>query len=116
MQSPKIESYRFGRIQIDGKSYSNDVIIFPDHVMGDWWRDEGHVLHPADLKNVFNANVDVLIVGQGAHGRMRVTKATREKVQAAGIKLIVKNTNEAVEAYNAVRDEKNVAAALHLTC
>ena len=116
MATPKIEAYRFGQIQIDGSAYSNDVIIFPDHVMSDWWRDKGHVLQPQDLEHVLNADVDVLIVGQGASGRMRVTEATRQQVAGAGIDLIAKHTHEAVETYNAMRDEKKVIAALHLTC
>jgi hypothetical protein len=116
MAIPKIGSYRFGHIEIDGDSYTNDVIIFPDHVMSNWWRDEGHILKPEDLEAVFSADVDVLVVGQGANGRMRVTQATRQKVESAGINLITKNTHDAVETYNAMRDEKNVVAALHLTC
>jgi hypothetical protein len=116
MQAPKIESYRFGHIEIDGQSYSNDVIIFPDHVMSNWWRDEGHVLKPEDLKKVLTADLDVLVVGQGANGRMRVTSATRRQVQEAGFELIVKNSHDAVETYNVLRGQEKVAAALHLTC
>ncbi len=116
MQTPRINAYRFGHIEIDGQAYTNDVIIFPDHVMSDWWRDEGHVLQPQDLERVFAADVDVLIVGQGANGRMRVTQATRQQVEAAGIDLLVKHTHEAVETYNEMRDKKNIVAALHLTC
>ena len=40
-----IESYRFGKIVINGKSYSSDVIIIGDHVKANWWRREGHRLH-----------------------------------------------------------------------
>ncbi|MGC9398298.1 MAG: Mth938-like domain-containing protein [Anaerolineae bacterium] len=116
MAAPKINAYRFGHIEIDGQSYTSDVIIFPDHVMSGWWRQEGHVLYPTDLESVFEADVEALIVGQGAYGRMRVTQATRRKVKSAGIDLIVQHTHDAVETYNAMREEKNVVAALHLTC
>jgi len=44
-----IEHYEFGHIVIRGKSYSSDVIIYPDHVDSDWWREEGHRLSPVDL-------------------------------------------------------------------
>jgi hypothetical protein len=46
MIPPKIDSYKFGRIVIDGQAYSRDVIILPDRVIRDWWRDSGHILHP----------------------------------------------------------------------
>ena len=32
--APKIESYRFGHIVIDGETHTNDVIILPERVIG----------------------------------------------------------------------------------
>jgi hypothetical protein len=116
MPAPQIESYRFGRIVIDGQTHHKDVIILPDRVIGGWWRKEGHALHPDDLEAVFEAAPEVLIVGQGASGLMRVAQETRRALQAAGIELVALPTKEAVEMYNATREERIVAAALHLTC
>jgi len=112
----KIESYRFGRIVIEGKAHHKDVIILPDRVIGGWWRKEGHALHPEDLKAVFEAAPEVLVVGQGASGLMRITPETEQALHDAGIELITLPTGEAVEAYNRLRGERAVAAALHLTC
>ena len=47
----KIDSYSFGRIVINGKTYTSDVIIFPDKVDASWWRKEGHLLQLADGKS-----------------------------------------------------------------
>lgn len=117
MAAPKIESYQFGRIKIDGHAYTNDVIILSDHVVDNWWRKEGHVLHPEDLDVVFDAAPEMLVVGQGANGRMRVTNATRRRLESAGIELVALNSHEAVDRYNDLRTtQKRVAAALHLTC
>ena len=38
MAVPKVESCSFGEIVIDGKHYSNDVIIYPTRVDDHWWR------------------------------------------------------------------------------
>lgn len=116
MSAPQIESYRFGHIVIDGKSYSQDVIILPDRVLGGWWRKEGHVLHSDDLYAVFKAEPNLLVVGQGANGRMAVTQETRQAVKEAGIELIALDTEEACQTYNRMRGKQAVAAALHLTC
>ncbi len=116
MTAPRIETYRFGHIVIDGHPQSRDVIILPDRVIGGWWRREGHVLHPDDLKAVFQAAPQTLVVGQGAQGRMRVTQETRQALQAAGIELIAQATEKACQTYNAMRDKQDVAAALHLAC
>jgi hypothetical protein len=114
--SAKIDSYRFGQVVIDGTPHHKDVIILPDRVIGGWWRKEGHALHPEDLEAVFEATPEVLVVGQGAYGRMQVTDETERALQDAGIKLIALPSGEAVETYNRLRGERAVAAALHLTC
>jgi hypothetical protein len=116
MSTPRVESYQFGRVVIDGKVYHKDVIILPDRVIGGWWRKEDHALHPGDLEAAFEAAPEVLIVGQGASGLMQVTEETRQALQAANIKLVALPTEEAIEAYNRLRAEHAVAAALHLTC
>jgi hypothetical protein len=116
MSTPKIESYHFGEIVIDGQTYTNDVIILPDRVVSGWWREKGHELHPEDLDAVMEAGPGLLIVGRGAQGRMRVTRATHDALEQAGIDLVVKMTEQACEEYNALRDVQDVAAALHLTC
>ena len=65
MPVPQIDSYRFGEIVIDGRHYSHDVIIYPDHVDSDWWRAEGHSVEPSDLAEVLESPPEVLVIGQG---------------------------------------------------
>jgi hypothetical protein len=126
MRVPEIKSYRFGCIVIDGETHTKDVIILPDRVIGNWWRQEGHSLHPGDLADIVDLcgsavavsaiRPQVLIIGQGAYGRMRVTSEAQEALQAAGIELIIQPTKEACQTYNRLRERRMVAAALHLTC
>lgn len=111
-----IESYSFGKIVIDGREYSSDVIIFPDKVESNWWRKEGHSLYEEDIKSVLERRPEVLVVGTGSMERLTVPPETRERVKSEGIKLIIKPTEKACKTYNEVLQEKDVAAALHLTC
>jgi len=113
---PQIEDYRFGHIVIDGQSYSNDVIIFPDRVMSNWWRDQGHSLSVDDLDKVLAASPQVLIIGKGANGRMSVPAGTRNRVEEQGIEVIIHKTEKACQVYNQISEEKEAVAALHLTC
>jgi len=113
---PHIESYQFGEIVVDGRRYSKDVIIYPDHVQGDWWREEGHSLAPADIWEVLQSPPDVLVIGQGSAARMDVPDETRRRLQEAGIQVIAEPTEQACETYNQLRAKKRVVAALHLTC
>ena len=111
-----IDDYRFGRIVIDGQTYDKDVIILPDRVIANWWRREGHRLYPEDLEVVFEASPEVLVVGQGMPGRMRVSPEAERALQAAGIELVVLSTKAACRTYGELAAYKVAAAAMHLTC
>jgi hypothetical protein len=116
VSAPKIETYRFGHLVVDGQIHTKDLIILPDQVIGGWWRQEGHAVHPDDLATVLNADPEILIVGQGAYGRMHVTSEANQALLAARIELIAQPTKQACQTYNQMRAQRRVAAALHLTC
>jgi hypothetical protein len=116
MAVPKIESYQFGEIVIDGQRYSSDVIVYPDRIDSQWWRKEGHSLEPADVWEILQAPPEVLVIGQGNPGRMDVPAVTWRKLEEAGIEVIVEPTTRACDTYNRLRLKRRVVAALHLTC
>ncbi len=111
-----IDSYDFGEIVIDGKSYSADVIILPDRVIDNWWRDEGHKLCPTDLWDAVQAGPEVLVVGTGYDGAVEVLPETYDYLRQKGIELRVERTAQACQLYNRLCASRRVAAALHLTC
>jgi hypothetical protein len=113
---PNIESYGFGHIVIDGQSYRSDVIVYPDHVKSRWWRKSGHTLIVEDIQDVLELKPEVLVVGTGAIGLMRVPEDTRQQIQKHGIELVCERTGAAVETYNRLAPTLEVVAALHLTC
>ncbi len=112
-----IEEYDFGRIRVSGKTFFRDLIVFPDEILPNWWRREGHNLCMDDLQAVLERKPEILVIGNGYSGVMRVPKDIIEKIEDMGIRVIVRNTREAVKEYNRLaREGKRVAAALHLTC
>ncbi len=112
-----VEEYEFGRIKVAGKTYLRDLIVFPDEVIPNWWRKEGHNLCLEDLEEVLKRKPEILIIGNGYSGVMRVSKDLIQKLREQGIEVIVMNTRKAVNEYNKIAKEgKKVAAALHLTC
>jgi len=115
-RSPKIDAYRFGRIVIDGVLHTKDVILLPGRVIAGWWRQEGHALHPQDLEAVFAARPRVLVIGQGAYSRMRVTEEAKQALSDHGIDCLILPTEQACQAYNQLCAAGEAAAALHLTC
>jgi len=111
-----IESYGFGRMRIDGVTYTSDLIIFPDRVKSDWWRIEGHRLHIEDLAEVLRAKPETLVVGTGYYGLMKVLPETESHLRAEGIRLITEKTGKAYRIYNDLSRSGRVAGAFHLTC
>jgi hypothetical protein len=114
-----IDSYSFGRIVVDGKRYTTDVIIFPDRVRDNWWRKEGHRLHIEDIEALVREKPDVIVVGTGDFGLMKVLSETKGFIESKKIELIIVRTKKACKVYNQLNSKnknKKVVAALHLTC
>ena len=112
---PEIEGYGFGRVTIDGREETRDVIVLPERVLRGWWRKEGHGLVLEDLDDVLDELPERLLVGTGAYGRMRPDPGALEELRVRGIEVEVLRAAEAVERYGEV-DPRKTAAALHLTC
>lgn len=110
-----INSYSFGRIVIDGKEYTRDIIVFPDRIDADWWRKEGHKLCIDDIKDIIKEKPEVLVVGTGYHGLMKVLPKAEKRLNSEGIKVIAQRTRKACKTYNGLKSNK-VVAAFHLTC
>lgn len=83
MEKARITDYSFGQLIYKGVTYRKDLIILSDgSVLHPWWRQSGHHLVLADLREVLDTPVTVLVVGTGNSGMMKLnshTLATLEK-------------------------------------
>jgi len=111
-----IDRYEFGLMVIDGQTFRNDVLIWPDRIKADWWRKEGHLLQLDDVAEALAANPQVLVVGQGDPGHMQVDPALAAYLKDRGVELMALPTREACRVINDLSETRRLAAALHLTC
>ena len=111
----KIEEYEFGRIKVDGKNYSSDVIIYPEKLEDSWWRKEGHFLQLEDVLSIVQANPKLVVIGTGYYGRMDISEEVKTELKSRGIELIAANSPEAVKLFNQSSEPKKIGA-FHLTC
>jgi hypothetical protein len=111
----RLEGYSFGRVVVDGREETKDVIVLPERVVRNWWRRDGHSLVLEDLEAVLDELPALLLVGTGAYGRMRPDPGTIEKLRERGVEVEALPTEEAVRRYQAANPTET-AAALHLTC
>jgi hypothetical protein len=107
----RIDHYEFGRIMIDGREETRDLIILPDRVVRDWWRRDGHALVLDDLAEVLGELPSHLVVGTGADGRMRPDPGTIQQLQDRGLTVEALPTSQAVRRFGEL-DPANTAAAL----
>ncbi len=112
-----VDEYSFGRIVINGKTYTNDVIVSRDWIKPNWWRKEGHAVHLEDVKEIMERNPEIVVFGTGAYGIVDVKREVIDEFRRRGIEVICEPTAKAVETYNRLlREGRNVVLAAHLTC
>ena len=110
-----IESYSFGKIKVNDKVYTSDLIIFPESIDPSWWRKEGHYLQVADITEIVEKKPEVLIIGTGFYGYMKISPEVIEHLNSSGLKYYIEKTKIAVDIYNNT-EIYNKTGAFHLTC
>lgn len=114
---PHIDSCSFGRIRVDGKDYRDDLIIYPEKQVVNWWRKDNHSVCFHDIKDVISRKPDLLIVGNGTIGHLRLELSVVRMLQKYNIPCRQAKTQEAAVLFNR-EIERGVRAtgAFHLTC
>ncbi len=113
-----IQSTAFGIMTIDGRTYTSDLILFPDgSVKEGWWRKRGHMLCVDDILVLVDVAPALIVAGTGTSGRMRPEADIFSFLGERGVDFIAEPNSRAVAIYN----EKfvtglKVAACFHLTC
>jgi len=111
-----VEYYGFGRIRVNGKDFSRDVIVYGNTVK-EWWRKEGHRVCFKDIEEIVKLKPEILIIGTGYYGVVKVDRDMIEKLKDEGIEVICQDSRKAVETFNKmIKEGKKVALAIHLTC
>ena len=113
-----IDQYATGsHMMVKGTTYRKDLKIIHGEVIGNWWRQEGHRLAAGDIDDILTARPQILVIGTGYAGNMRVPDAVRQTLENHEIKVIAQTTADATTTFNRLVDEgRDVAGAFHLTC
>jgi hypothetical protein len=112
-----IEDYTPGRMTVKGEKHNRDLKIIGDRIVPEWWREADHRLDIGDVGDILNAVPEVLVVGTGYAGNMRVEETLRARLRRDGIEIITQETGDALKTFNELHSKgKDVAGAFHLTC
>lgn len=113
-----VKGYSFGRIEIDGREYREDIIVSSESVINpSWWRKRGHKIVPEDIAEIVEADPEVVVFGTGNSGLVKVSQAVFEELEEGRVEVIAQPTARAVESFNQLAGEgRRVVLAAHLTC
>jgi hypothetical protein len=114
----RIEAHRFGRLVIDGQTYTSDLIIEPDgRIRENWRRRHGHRLNAQDIDALTAAAPAVIVAGTGVSGLMKPDPGLAAELAGQGIRLVAAANAKAVDVYNDLAAAgQRVGACFHLTC
>jgi hypothetical protein len=108
----------FGKMEIDGRRYTSDLLILPGGEIADGWRRiRGHHLALADIERLLASRPGIIVAGTGIFGRMRIEAALEDYLAGDGIELIAQPTKAAARTFNdLIGGAESVAGCFHLTC
>lgn len=118
---PDIQGVEFGAVTVDEEELDYDLYIRANGKVRR--RDKkpirkrhgtSHVLDAEELEEVCKGSPEVVIIGQGFNGMVRLSDDAREYLGSLGVKWQALPTPDAVAAYQAASGRK--ALFLHVTC
>lgn len=114
VQMPKIDNSYFGSIIIDGRKFDGDVVISWDGRIES--RPGSHTFTKVDLNELLMRDPEVIVVGTGTVGNVKVEPAAEVAARLAGIELIAKLTPAAISEFNRHVRRKRAIGVMHVTC
>ena len=113
----KIDSCSFGSLVINGKTYTDDLIILPDgKILKPWWRKRGHQITMDDLRELIDSSPKIIVVGTGVSRGVIPDKNLESYLARLAIEFIAVPNEEAIKVFNKLAPEKRIGGGFHLTC
>lgn len=110
----KINSFHFGSLTVNNKTYDNDMTIHWDGEMNP--RESDHTFSKGELIDLLLKEPEIIVIGTGTAGCVKIEKAAENFAKMKNVELIVKKTPEAIEEFNKLSKDKKVIAVMHVTC
>jgi hypothetical protein len=120
-QAMRIDRSEFGSITVDGKTYDHDVMIgLSGRVskrkkkLSKQQYGTSHVVSKAEAKAVFEKGSDVIIIGSGHEGNVRLSPEAEDYFAKKRCEVLLQPTQKAIRSFN--RSAKRKIALMHVTC
>lgn len=117
-----ISHFEWGCYTINGQEHSpeqgvgKDILLSKEGVSA-WHERKGHTLKPKMIQRALALQPEVLIIGCGVNGALKVGKKVHREAEEAGVRLVVLKTPDACREYNRLfREGEKVVLLAHGTC
>jgi hypothetical protein len=118
---PTIEETSFGSITVGGERVGHDIIIRLDgavkkrnKMLSKRVYGTSHRISLAEAQHVFDEGAELLIIGTGQHGLVRLVVQAQEFFDEQGCQVRLLPTPKAIDAWN--QAEGKVIGLFHVTC
>jgi len=115
----RYDNFRFGSVEIDGRTYEDDVVIDRGEVRkrrkgaSKRYRETfGHT--PLSVDEEIPWRCERLVIGTGAAGALPVMEEVRAEAAGRGVELVLLPTAQAIDLLST--NPKHTNAILHVTC
>lgn len=118
------EEYRFGMVKFGNEKYQHDIVVYVNGKIEK--RDKNpsrrkygtsHVLCAEEIQDLLDEEPEVLVVGSGQSGILRVGEDARKLLSVKNVELVDLPTQKAIVKFNNLKDMgRKVAAVIHVTC
>jgi hypothetical protein len=119
VRSPRITNLAWGRLEVEGGTFK-DAKLFPGGARAWDWNETGtrHEpgIQPGDVEELLERGTTAVVLSKGFHGRLGVTPEALRMLEDRGVAAHVRQTDEAIELYNELRETQKVGALIHSTC
>lgn len=119
---PKIDKLSWAKIKVDGKDYHQVLLVGEEVIPRDVNKLESlfgttHRIGDWEKEKLLANQPEIVIIGNGWSGVLKVDEEFKAKCAKAGVDLRVVLTPKAAEEYNQlIKDGKRVNALIHTTC
>jgi hypothetical protein len=119
--SPRVTDLSWGRLEVEGQDGPfKDAKLFPGGARAWDWNETGTShepgIQPADVEELLEHGATVVVLSKGFHERLGVTPETLRTLEERGVAAHVRQTGEAIQLYNELRESERVGALIHPTC
>ena len=120
-RSPRVTHLSWGRLEVEGVDAAfKDAKLFPGGARAWDWNETGtdHEpgIQPADVEELLERGATAVVLSKGFHGRLGVSPEALRALEEGGVSAHIRQTGEAIELYNELRETERVGALIHSTC